>query len=542
MSVASRVVEVSQHDPSLKSFPDQSNDKGAENASVNNASRSTMNPNNQNQQPNASGICAHEAQKQPYNDTSQQNSRVANPAQSPQTINNGANSSQRHPQQPQPQQSNPFSNASLPNQHPNHHQQQPQSYPQSKPVGQQAAAQPTSQQPRPPRPFVAFQPGPDGISLAPLTGLPPRAVFPTDRFQKIRTIRRTLFGKVVLYVDRDLNNRAVAIKLSDKKLLANGTTTSGNRVAENPLEEIRIMNILSGQLIKSQCPIYNIPAEIRYGSRYVLTSLGEYEDAEFLYTVMPFCGKGEFFDLVCSETRFSEKKAKFYFLQMIQGVRYMHALGMAHLDLSLENLLMTDSNELKVCDYGVTRHMSFNEQLQLVSFPATLNNKPGKLGYMSKEIFGSQPFSGTASDVWSMGVILFISLFGVPPYQVPALSDQRFALIVTGQIRRLLAAWKMSDVASDDAVSLISDMLCDEDKRLNIEQILMHPWLRELVDGNPMFPNINQQKQLLAQQALNSTSNQSVEPALEDGRIKEQARNQAILEHQQVVPRAMETS
>jgi len=346
------------------------------------------------------------------------------------------------------------------------------------------------------------------INLSPLSGLPPRGIFPTNRYQKIRTIRKTLFGKVVLYIDLIIN-RQVAIKLSDKQLLSRGTTTTGNKVAENPLEEIRIMNILSGQLIKSHCQINLLPAEVRAGSRYVLTSLGEYEDNDYLYTVMPFCGKGEFFDLVCHETRFSELKAKIYFLQMVYGVRLMHALGMAHLDLSLENLLMTDSMELKICDYGVTRHLIFNDKGEVQQFQPAFNNKPGKLGYMSKEIFASQPFHGPASDIWSMGIILFISLFGVPPYQVPALSDQRFALIVTGQIRRLLQAWKMNDLVSEDAISLISDMLCDEDKRINIEQILNHPWLKEFKTNKTQ----NQQQQINPTnnpaQQLNNSANSS---------------------------------
>ena len=209
-------------------------------------------------------------------------------------------------------------------------------------------------------------------------------------------------------------------------------------------------------------------------------SLGEYEDSVYLYTVMPFCGKGEFFDLVCSETRFSELKAKKYFYQMVLGVRYMHALGMVHLDLSLENLLMTDEDELKVCDYGVTRHLTYNHTTNPptpLSFQASTSNKPGKMGYMAPEIFSSLSFSGPLADVWSMGIVLFISLFGVPPYQIPARSDQRFALIFSGQIARLLAAWKMTEVASPDAVDLIARMLCAEDRRISVDEVLAHPWL-----------------------------------------------------------------
>ena len=331
-----------------------------------------------------------------------------------------------------------------------------------------------------------------------------RPPFPTQQYQKIRTIRKTLFGKVVLYIDTLNNNKQVAIKLSDKQLLERGTTTTGNKVAENPKEELRVMNILSGALVSANGIRANdLPGQIRKGQKYVLTSLGEFEDATYLYTVMPFCGKGEFFDLVCHETRFNEAKAKKYFYQMVLGVRYMHALGMVHLDLSLENLLMTDEDELKVCDFGVTRHLSYSNSHppQPLSYQASTSNKPGKMGYMAPEIFSSMPFSGPLADVWSMGIVLFISLFGVPPYQIPAKSDQRFALIFAGQINRLLQAWKMTEVASSHAVDLISHMLCPEERRISVDGILSHPWLADVSDeataGRPAADDREEMKETI---------------------------------------------
>ena len=311
-----------------------------------------------------------------------------------------------------------------------------------------------------------------------------RPPFPDKQYQKIRTIRKTLFGKVVLYIDTT-NNKQVAIKLSDKQLLERGTTTTGNKVAENPKEELRVMNILSGAIPSaSGIRTSDLSPQVRKGQKYVLTSLGEYEDGTYLYTVMPFCGKGEFFDLVCHETRFSENKAKKYFYQMVLGVRYMHALGLVHLDLSLENLLMTDEDTLVVIDFGVTRHLAYSNTHPPypLSYAASTSNKPGKMGYMSPEIFSSLPFSGPLADVWSMGIVLFISLFGVPPYQIPARSDQRFALIFSGQINRLLTAWKMTEVASAEAVDLIARMLCAEERRISVDEILAHPWLAGVSD------------------------------------------------------------
>lgn len=94
------------------------------------------------------------------------------------------------------------------------------------------------------------------------------------------------------------------------------------------------------------------------------------------------------------------------------------------------------------------------------------------------EIFMGQSFSGMLCDIWSMGVILFISLTGVPPYQLPATSDQRFGLIFTGQLNRLLQAWKMNDWFSDEVKDLMSHMLCKQEQRFNIQQVLNHSWVK----------------------------------------------------------------
>jgi hypothetical protein len=75
------------------------------------------------------------------------------------------------------------------------------------------------------------------------------------------------------------------------------------------------------------------------------------------------------------------------------------------------------------------------------------------------------------------GIILFICLTGVPPYQLPALSDQRFALIYNGNLNTLLTAWQMQNIMSPAAKDIIARMLCPPERRANIQQILAHPFV-----------------------------------------------------------------
>jgi serine/threonine protein kinase len=101
------------------------------------------------------------------------------------------------------------------------------------------------------------------------------------------------------------------------------------------------------------------------------------------------------FDIVCAANRFDEARARLYFIQLAQGVAYMHAHLICHLDLSLENLLMTDDDVLKICDFGLARMMELDERRHLVAYKGVAKNKPGKMGYMSENTQTTQKSNAT---------------------------------------------------------------------------------------------------------------------------------------------------
>ena len=69
--------------------------------------------------------------------------------------------------------------------------------------------------------------------------------------------------------------------------------------------------------------------------------------------VMEYCHQGDLFSLV--ERRYMQREDKLcLFKQLLQGVAYLHRHGVAHRDIKLENLLMTDEGHLKITDFGVS--------------------------------------------------------------------------------------------------------------------------------------------------------------------------------------------
>lgn len=77
--------------------------------------------------------------------------------------------------------------------------------------------------------------------------------------------------------------------------------------------------------------------------------------------VMEYCSEGDLFTLVkkkhlLKEDRLSDRLC--IFKQLLQGLNYLHANGIAHRDIKLENLLLTRDSKLKITDFGVSEVFS----------------------------------------------------------------------------------------------------------------------------------------------------------------------------------------
>ena len=72
-----------------------------------------------------------------------------------------------------------------------------------------------------------------------------------------------------------------------------------------------------------------------------------------LYFVMPFVGGGELGRILKKNGNFAEKDVRFYIVQIIQAIGYLHESNICHRDLKLENVMMDSEGYLKIIDYGM---------------------------------------------------------------------------------------------------------------------------------------------------------------------------------------------
>lgn len=68
--------------------------------------------------------------------------------------------------------------------------------------------------------------------------------------------------------------------------------------------------------------------------------------------VMEYCAGGDLHTLIASATTLPEAESNCFFSQLINGVAFLHSMGVVHRDLKPENLLLTAEGGLKIADFG----------------------------------------------------------------------------------------------------------------------------------------------------------------------------------------------
>ncbi|KAG0062820.1 serine/threonine-protein kinase HAL4/sat4 [Linnemannia elongata] len=68
--------------------------------------------------------------------------------------------------------------------------------------------------------------------------------------------------------------------------------------------------------------------------------------------VMEYCAGGDMHSLIASANTLGESESSCFFSQLINGVAFLHSMGVVHRDLKPENLLLTSDGCLKIADFG----------------------------------------------------------------------------------------------------------------------------------------------------------------------------------------------
>lgn len=193
-----------------------------------------------------------------------------------------------------------------------------------------------------------------------------------------------------------------------------------------------------------------------------------FEDDKRYYIVTDICKGGELFDEIVARGKFTENDAACLMKQVLSCINYCHTNHIMHRDLKPENILLEQNKEfdqIKIIDFGTS--VSFSEE-------SVLNEKLGTPYYIAPEVLAKN--YGPKCDLWSCGVITYIVLSGMPPFN--GSTDQEIMKKV--KIGKFTFADPVWNNVSEQGKDFITQLLTkDPDQRPNAAQALNHPWIQE---------------------------------------------------------------
>mmetsp|Transcript_15573 Transcript_15573/g.21001 ORF Transcript_15573/g.21001 Transcript_15573/m.21001 type:complete len:414 (-) Transcript_15573:138-1379(-) len=150
------------------------------------------------------------------------------------------------------------------------------------------------------------------------------------------------------------------------------------------------------------CDIAIVRELNRLGFTYVCEFMGVFRDREYTYVVAELATRGDLFgwcDLDPPPGVAREAKMQPLMVQIFSAVKWLHELGVAHRDLSLENILLTDVGgdlQIKVIDFGMCT-ASQTAQCEV----------RGKQSYQAPEMHAGNTYDTYLTDTFALGVTLF---------------------------------------------------------------------------------------------------------------------------------------
>lgn len=205
---------------------------------------------------------------------------------------------------------------------------------------------------------------------------------------------------------------------------------------------------------------------IKFSHPNIVTCYDIIDDIDVVYIVMEYCPDGDFSEIL-NKRPLKYKFIKYYFNQIVEGIKYLHDRGIMHRDLKPKNMLITnDKRTIKICDFGFAKkHDKIKRVYTMCGSPL----------YMAPDIYKKTGYYETI-DVWSLGMILYEMIFGIHP--LASWDDPRKMVqsITTTDIK----IPEQNEDIEPDCIDLLQQMLKrNEFERITIEKIFEHKWLEE---------------------------------------------------------------
>eukprot|EP00505_MAST-04D_sp_SCG-Rhode-Island_P000991 Stramenopile-MAST_4_protein_991 len=141
----------------------------------------------------------------------------------------------------------------------------------------------------------------------------------------------------------------------------------------------------------------------------ILRFFNWYETGNHIWLILEYCTGGDLLQLLMQDARMPEQALKVLGVDLVSGLHHLHSLGLLYCHLKPSNVLVDEFGVLKLCDFGLARAIPTIDDVDE-------GPRRGTPCYMAPELFGADGVYSTASDLWSLGCVLYELAVGSPPF------------------------------------------------------------------------------------------------------------------------------
>jgi len=214
------------------------------------------------------------------------------------------------------------------------------------------------------------------------------------------------------------------------------------------LKEIRMLKIL------------DCPQIVRFEEAY--------KDSQSDYILMEYCAGASLIRRIAEKKKYTEGMAASTAKMMLLALKHLHDKDIVHRDIKPENFVYLTKKDktIKLLDFGIA----------MDAIPAkSYTWHAGTPYYMAPEVIKNEPRSGDIckkSDMWSLGVCLFIMLNGQAPFLGASKEEVFDNILAQSEIKFVTPG--ISDEAKDFVLKLLQREPMD---RISVDEALRHRWV-----------------------------------------------------------------
>ena len=196
--------------------------------------------------------------------------------------------------------------------------------------------------------------------------------------------------------------------------------------------------------------------------------------------VMEYCPGGDLYAAI-KKGGMKQIEMESYFKQTVNGIHYLHSMGVAHRDIKPENLLLDGKGHVKITDFGVSDVFRMCWEKSTHYSKGLCGSEP----YIAPEQFEQKEYDARLVDIWAIAIVFYCMQCQELPWRVAKMSDPTFQEFVHSYLGSAMPR-PLPNLSPRECRPLLKKMLCPDPKmRCMTDEVVKDPWFAQVPSVAP---------------------------------------------------------